>query len=98
MVAYRDFARDGVARVSQAARFGPQSVRSMGLVSAGRKGDMTVRTIGAAGTKARATVGVTLIVVGVIPQNSSWWDVAAAVFVLPVIAVSLGVLDDVSIG
>lgn len=47
----------------------------------------TGKALSRAGTVARGAVGVGLLVIAVTTQHLSWWDVAAAVLVLPALAV-----------
>lgn len=44
-------------------------------------------TLGRAGTVARGAVGIGLLVIAVTTRHVSWWDVVAAILVLPALAV-----------
>ncbi|MPZ94726.1 MAG: hypothetical protein GEU96_07360 [Propionibacteriales bacterium] len=48
----------------------------------------TDRTIGPAGTAARAVIGIAITVVAVATMGVGWWDVAAALVALPAVAVA----------
>lgn len=45
------------------------------------------RTLSRAGAVARGAIGIGLLVIAVTTQHLSWWDVAAAILVLPSLAV-----------
>lgn len=57
----------------------------------------TTRAIGPLGTAARALVGAVLTVIAVAWAGISWWDVAAALVLLPAVAVAVAAVLDAAV-